>query len=132
MTMKTLYQDELSAWSLESKKNVLELAEQLIKRAETTKTGELIHFEVADWREDGFYERVFIGKLEEWELLVVEDTNKEFGHPFISISSLDKLRKFRNTLNDSTLENKTVNKIDGLNIDDLPEEVVIAIQWALR
>lgn len=97
------YEDIVSSLSPETKKVVLEVVKRLEKKIETTRTGELIHLEIASYRSDGYDERLLIDKLEEWKVLIVEAIDEEFGHPLV-LASLEKIRKFKEALKKPSTE----------------------------
>lgn len=92
-----------------TKKVILEMIEKLEKKAETTPDDDLIYFEIAAYRSDGYDEQSLINKLEEWKILTVEG-NDEYGHPLI-LTSLEKIRKFKNVLEKQYHEKVLVKQI---------------------
>lgn len=93
---KSNYENLIAELSEETVGIILEIVKKLEKRTETTPTGEIIYFQVASYRDDGYDEQSLIEKLEEWGILTIEG-NDEFGHPLI-LASLDKVRKLKTIL----------------------------------
>ena len=100
--MKNEYEDIISTLSSETRRVGLELVEKLEKLAETTRIGKPILLEVADYRSDGYNENSLVDKLDEWGILTVEG-NDEYNHPIV-LTSLDKLRKFKDALKEHSVE----------------------------
>lgn len=87
---------ELRPLSPGTKRVILEIVERLEKRVETSPTGELIYFEIASYRDDGYDESSLVDKLGEWRVLTVEG-HDDYGHPII-LANLATVKNFKNAL----------------------------------